>query len=162
MRPISQVRVIALSGLILAAAACARAPSAAGEASIRALDAAYVDAWLTEEATEQERAVLALFESNAAIMPGGGSPPEIGIDNLKNFWFPDGAQPTLVTHFIHDIDDIELSGDLGVVSGRYTLSFSYQDQTVAQAGNYLIVARHRREGWRINRMIWNDQPLTEV
>jgi len=129
---------------------------------MRGLDAAYVDAWLTEDAAEQERAVLALFETNAAIMPGGGSPPEIGIDNLKNFWFPDGAPPTLVTHFTHDIDDIDLSGDLGVVSGRYTLSFSYQDQMVAQAGNYLIVARHRSEGWRINRMIWNDQPLTDV
>lgn len=161
MRRILEFRQIALCGLFLVAA-CGRAPASADEAAIRALDAAYVDAWLIEDAAKQESAVLELFEHNASIMPGGGSPPEVGIDNLRSFWFPDEAPPTLVTHFIHDIDEIELSGDLGVVSGRYTLSFSYQDQNFAQAGNYLIVARLRPGGWRIVRMIWNDQPLTDV
>lgn len=158
------LRIILIAAIAVGAlAACTKkAAPAADEAALRALDDAYVDAWLTAEAAAQEKAVLALFARDAVIMPGGGLPPEDGIQNLKNFWFPDGASPTTVTHFTHDIDDIDVSGDLGVVSGRYTLSFVYESQTVSQAGNYLIVAEAAAGRWRITRMIWNDQPLTEV
>lgn len=156
-------RVFAISLLTaFALAACAKTPAPAGESSLRELDAAYVEAWLTEDAADQEKAVLALFDRNAVIMPGGGLLPEDGINNLKKFWFPDGASPTIVTHFTHEIDEVDMSGDLGVVSGRYTLSFTYENQSIAQAGNYLFVAEHSARGWRIKRMIWNDQPLTEV
>ena len=154
-------RFLAIS-FAIALAACAKAPAPADGTSLRALDDAYVAAWLTADAADQEKAVLALFDREAIIMPGGGLPPESGVANLKNFWFPKDAPPTVVTHFTHDIGDIETSAELGVVSGRYTLSFTYQDQSIARAGNYLIVARLRPEGWRINRMIWNDQPLTDV
>ncbi len=152
----------AVAVLAVLVSGCAKAPPPADEASLRALDAAYVDAWLREDAAAQEKAVLALFDREAVIMPGGGLPPEDGIGNLKNFWFPDGASPTVVTHFDHDIDEVEVSGPLGVVSGRYTLSFTFENQSITQAGNYMIVAHQNSGGWRIRRMIWNDQPLTEV
>jgi ketosteroid isomerase-like protein len=154
------IAVVAASAFALAA--CAKAPAPADEPSLRALDAAYVEAWLNDDATRQEKQVLALFDRDAVIMPGGGLPPENGIRDLKNFWFPDGASPTIVTHFRHDIGTVEVSGDLGVVSGRYTLSFTYENQSIAQAGNYMIVARNGAGGWRIKKMIWNDQPLTDV
>jgi hypothetical protein len=143
-------------------ASCAKEPPSADEASLRALDAAYVEAWLTEDVAAQEKEVLALFDRNAVIMPGGGLAPEVGIVNLKNFWFPDGAPPTIVTQFTHAIEDVDLSQDLGIIAGRYTLNFTYENQSVAQAGNYLFVARNTSNGWRITRMIWNDQQLTEV
>ncbi|MGE0183447.1 MAG: DUF4440 domain-containing protein [Parvularculaceae bacterium] len=146
----------------LALAACAKAPVPAEEASLRALDAAYVAAWLNEDSAAQEEAVLALFDRGAVIMPGGGLPPEDGIGNLKKFWFPNGASPTFVTHFEHDIANVDIAGDLGVVSGRYTLGFTYENQSIAQTGNYMLVARSGAEGWRIVRMIWNDQSLTDV
>jgi hypothetical protein len=152
----------AAAALIVAAMSCSKAPAPATEDALRSLDAAYVEAWLVEDAAQQEKAVLALFDRNAVIMPGGGLPPESGLANLKNFWFPDGAPPTFVTHFTHEIDEIELADDLGVVSGRYTLSFTYENQSITQAGNYLFVAENSANGWRIKRMIWNDQPLTEV
>jgi ketosteroid isomerase-like protein len=158
---------LAIPSLIAAAAlaltACAKTPAAPpDEAALRALDGDYVEAWLVEDAAQQEKAVLALFSRDAVIMPGGGLPPESGIGNLKNFWFPENAAPTRVTHFTHQIDDVDLSGELGVVSGRYTLSFTYDDQSITQAGNYVIVAEGAAGKWRIKRMIWNDQPLTEV
>ncbi|HNR76837.1 MAG TPA: nuclear transport factor 2 family protein [Parvularculaceae bacterium] len=159
MNPIARLlTALAVSAL----AACVKAPVAADEAGLRALDAAYVAAWLNQDAAEQEAAVLALFDRNAVILPGGGSPPEDGIGNLRNFWFPEGAAPTFVTHFEHDIADVDIAGGLGVVSGRYTLAFTYENQSMAQAGNYMIVAKNDAKGWRIVRMIWNDQPLTEV
>lgn len=147
---------------VLSLVNCAKAPPPADEASLRALDAAYVEAWLIEDPDAQEKAVLALFDRDAVIMPGGGLEPESGIANLKKFWFPDNAPPTTVTQFTHDIEKIDISGDLGVVAGRYTLNFNYENQSVAQAGNYLIVAKNGQDGWRIERMIWNDQQLTEV
>lgn len=154
-RPIALVAALALF-------ACARTPATADEASLRALDEAYVKAWLTEDASDQEKAVLALFDRDAVIMPGGGLQPADGIVNLKGFWFPEGAPPTIVTHFTHEIGDLDVEGGLGVVSGRYALSFTYDNQSVAQAGKYLFVARATPTGWRITQMIWNDQPLTEV
>ena len=151
------------AAFLIIVSSCARSPTgAADEAGLRALDAAYVDAWLTTEPSDQEKAVLALFDRAAVIMPGGGLSPEVGIANLKNFWFPDGAPPTIVNHFTHDIAHTDISGNLGVISGRYALSFTYENQSIAQAGNYLIVAEHGVAGWRIRRMIWNDQPLTDV
>ena len=95
-------------------------------------------------------------------MPGGGLQPETGISNLKKFWFPDGASPMVVTHFEHDVDDVDVSDEIGVLSGRYAMSFTYENQSIAQSGNYLIVARNSAGGWRIIRMIWNDKPMTEV
>lgn len=154
---------VGITALIAAAApGCARQAAAPEATSLRALDAAYVEAWLEDDVQRQESAVLDLFARDAVIMPGGGAAPSSGIDSLRNFWFPDGAPPTSVTHFSHDIDEVELSGDLGVISGRYALSFLYDGRSVAQAGNYLIVAKNGPRGWKIKRMIWNDQPLTEV
>ncbi len=153
---------LASFALALALAACAKAPPPADETSLRALDAAYRDAWLAQDATAQEKAVLALFDKDAVIMPGGGVSPEIGVSSLKQFWFPDGAPATEVTHFDRQIDKVDIAGDLGVVSGRYTLGFTFDNQSVSQAGNYLFVARNTGDGWRIIRMIWNDQPLTDV
>ena len=155
------IRLLALT-LAVILASCAKAPAPADETSLRALDAAYVEAWMIEDVADQEQAVLALFDRDAVIMPGGGLPSENGVANLKNFWFPQGAPPTIVTHFNHEIDEVDLSGDLGVVSGRYTLGFTYENQSIAQAGNYLFVAKNTAGGWRIKRMIWIDQPLTEV
>lgn len=156
------LRAAMVAAPLFIVAACSKAPAPAGEEALRALDAAYVDAWLTADAAEQEKKVLALFAKDAVIMPGGGLRPEEGTENLKSFWFPEGASPTIVNHFEHAIDDVAIDGNLGVVSGRYTLSFTYDNQTVSQAGNYLIVAEGGAGGWRITRMIWNDQPLTEV
>ncbi len=160
----TSVQRIIFAGAALASVhtGCAKAPQPGDEPSLRALDDAYVEAWLTQDPGDQEKAVLALFAKDAVIMPGGGLPPEDGINNLKNFWFPDGAPPTNVTHFTHEIDAVDVSGDLGILSGRYTLSFTYENQSITQAGNYMIVAENGAGGWRINRMIWNDQPLTEV
>lgn len=147
---------------LMLVAACAKAPPPADEASLRALDAAYVEAWLVDDAAAQEKAVLALFDRDAVIMPGGGATTETGIGDLKNFWFPADGAPASVTHFTHEIGDIDQSGNLGVIAGRYTLSFTYDNQSVTQVGNYLFVAENGAQGWRIKRMIWNDQSLTDV
>lgn len=147
---------------MLLAGACSRGPAPVDEKSLRDLYSAYVEAWLKDDTAEQEKAVLALFSRDAVIMPGGGLPPAEGLKSLREFWFPDGGGPTKVTHFTHEIDSVDVAAPIGVVSGRYTMSFAHEGQSVTQAGNYMIVAVQAGGGWRIKRMIWNDAPLTEV
>jgi len=163
---VKQLLFFCASVSIVAAAGCARneiAPAPELEdAALRSLDAAYVEAWLKPDREKQERAVLALFDKRAVIMPGEGMAPAKGQKALGEFWFPDGEPPTEVSHFTHDIEAVDIAGDLGVVSGRYTLSFDYSERSFAQNGNYLFVARRISGEWKIMRMIWNDQPLTDV
>jgi hypothetical protein len=151
------------AALWLAACVEAEPPGApAAKEGLRALDRAYAEAWLSPSPKGQERAVLALFDQQAVIMPDGGAGPEEGVGSLRRFWFPDNAPATTVTHFEREIDEIEIEGDLGVVSGRYVLSFSYDGRDLTQKGNYVLVARYSGRAWKIRRMIWNDAPLTDV
>jgi len=151
------------SALVLAACAdnAPPAPTAAEEA-LRALDRAYADAWLAPSPDAQERAVLALFDRDAVIMPDGAAGPEEGVASLRRFWFPEDAPSTTVSHFERSIDAVDVDGNLGVVSGRYVLSFRYDGRDLTQKGNYILVARYAGGAWKIRRMIWNDAPLTDV
>ncbi|MDZ7627308.1 MAG: nuclear transport factor 2 family protein [Parvularculaceae bacterium] len=161
--PTHTLRYIAVMGLLLSGCAKTELPSGpASEDALRALDRAYAEAWLAPSQTNQERAVLALFDRSAVIMPDGAAGPEEGVASLRQFWFPDDAPSTTVTHFEREIDDIEIEGALGVVSGRYILSFSFGGRDLTQKGNYVLVARYGGGAWKIRRMIWNDAPLSDV
>lgn len=158
-----QFLIPVVATFLLAACVDPDPPAApAAEEGLRALDRAYAEAWLAPSPAEQERAVLALFDREAVIMPDGAAGPEEGVSSLRRFWFPDDAPATTVSHFERQIDDIEVNGDLGVVSGRYVLSFRYDGRDMTQKGNYILVARYGGGAWRIKRMIWNDAPLTDV
>lgn len=159
-----RLRPLSIGAALLLGACADRAPSAppAAVEGLRALDRAYAEAWLAPTPGDQERAVLALFDRDAVILPDGAAGPEEGISSLRRFWFPEDAPATTVTHFDRVIDDIEAEGNLGVVSGRYVLSFRYEGRDLTQKGNYVLVARYAGGAWRIKRMIWNDAPLTDV
>lgn len=134
--------------------------SAQDVGSLRALDAAYVDAWKQEGSAAQSAALLPLFEPDAVIMPGAGADPARGQAALKEFWFPAGASATDVTRFEHQIDAVEGEGDFAYVSGRARLDFTYEGSAVKQEGNFLFIAKRGSDGnWRIRRMIWNNRTL---
>lgn len=130
------------------------------EAALRSLDQAYVEAWKRDGTLAQKEALLPLFTGNAVIMPGGGAEPRQGLQALENFWFPEGAPPTNVRTFEHEIQGLEVSGDLGVVHGRFRLDFEYDGKEFSQVGNFLISASRQDAGeWRIQQMIWNNRTL---
>lgn len=151
-------RACILAAFALALAACARAPTAPADAdaAIRSVDAAYVEGWLKEDPREQERAVMALFTADASVMPADGAPSRVGADEIRAFWFPKDAPPTIVTRFIHDIAAVDADGAVGAVHGRYEMSFTYEGADYAQSGSYLMVMRRSGDDWRIARMIWNS------
>lgn len=119
-----------------------------------------MDAWKEQGTARQEAALLPLFAEDAVIMPGGGTEPKRGSSELREFWFPEGAPPTNVRSFEHVVHGVNIQDGLGVVHGRSRLEFEYDGREVVQEGNYLIVARQRRDaGWEITRMIWNNRAL---
>lgn len=150
----------ALSVSAVLAACSADKAGGDAEAALRTLDEAYVAAWLEADPKEQEKRVLALFAREAILLPGGGIDPQQGVNSLRSFWFPADSPPTQVSLFSHDILDLEVEGDMGVVSGRYSLEFSYQGVAYAQSGNYMMIASKSAGGWKISRMIWNDRTVT--
>jgi ketosteroid isomerase-like protein len=150
---------VLLAAATLAACAANKAGSA-DEAALRKLDDAYVAAWLNADPEDQEKRVLDLFAREAILLPGGGIEPQQGVDALRSFWFPAESPPTVVTLFSHDIVDLEVEGEMGVVSGKYALEFSYQGVAYAQSGNYMMIASKGAGGWKISRMIWNDRTVT--
>ena len=134
--------------------------SQGAEEALRALDQAYVDAWLLPGSERQQAALLSLFAADAVIMPGGGTPPKRGKAELASFWFPKGAPPTNVRAFKHVVHGVDVEDGLGVVFGRSSLEFEYGGTEVAQEGNFLLTARRGDGGeWQITRMIWNNRTL---
>lgn len=144
-------------GSVLFLVSCAR-DDAGGASDLRALDAAYVSAWKNEDAAAQREAVMALFASDAVIMPDGGAEPKRGKNAISAFWFSDDTPATKVIEFTHSIDSIETENDLGVIRGRFSLEFEYGSQRVKEEGNFQIVARRGPEGkWKIGQFIWNSR-----
>jgi hypothetical protein len=150
----------ALLAAAMLAACAGKTSSGDAEASLRSLDEAYVAAWLESDPKAQEKQVLELFAREAILLPGGGIEPQQGVDALRSFWFPADSPPTVVTLFSHDIVDLEVEGEMGVVSGKYALEFSYQGVAYAQSGNYMMIASQGPACWKISRMIWNDRTVT--
>jgi uncharacterized protein (TIGR02246 family) len=154
------MRVVkAIFAVVVLVAACAKAPTAPtdSDAAIRALDDAYIAAWLENDPSAQEKAVLALFAEDATIMPGDGSSPHQGRDKIESFWFPEGASPTEVTSFTHEIAAVDADATVGAVHGSYALSFRYEGANYSQSGAYLMVVRKSGADWKISRMIWNNR-----
>ncbi|MDQ6871859.1 MAG: hypothetical protein M3037_07565, partial [Gemmatimonadota bacterium] len=92
------------SGVLLALIAACAAPAAdsvrstlrltaADERAIRAVDSAYVTAWLGDDTT----AVLATLAPDAILMPAGQH-PLAGTDAIRGFWWPvDGSHTRILT-----------------------------------------------------------------
>lgn len=153
----------ALAGLG-ALAACTSQPVSpeTDAAALHALDKAYTAAWMHPTLQEQEDAVLALFAEDAAILPGAGTEPSYGKEAIREFWFPKGSPPTLVSVFEHTMTDYTVSGDLAVYHGRYTLRFDYDGAAYSQLGNYMVEAERQSDGtWLVATMTWNDHRTDE-
>ena len=71
------------------------------EQQIRALEQAYVDAWLRDDTA----AILATLSPDVVLMPGG-SHPLVGLDAAREFWWPNDGSRTTITTYTTTIDEI--------------------------------------------------------
>lgn len=155
----SRAAMVAI-GLVLAA--CSQqhkrpADEAGDRAALIALDQAYAENWARNDGD----AVMGLFAEDAVIIPHDGDDPHVGTAAIREFWFPEGAPPVLVTTFEHRVTEASISNGQGVAWGRFSLAFDYEAQRYAYDGNFLLTARKREDGtWEITHLTWNDPPPT--
>ena len=64
--------------------------------ALHSLDRAYVKAWREDGTEAQAEALLKLFAPDAIVYPGRGRGPLSGVEELRAFWFPEGAPPTRI------------------------------------------------------------------
>lgn len=132
--------------------------SAADVAKVRAVSEAYAAAWLSND----PQAVLKLFSDDAVLIPQG-SRPVVGIEAVKNFWWPAGGGHTTIKSFDVTTDEVGGEGDVAYVRGSYQFSFSYEDKgkttELTNTGNYMMIMRRGPDGsWRISHRMWGDLP----
>ncbi|HEU5039915.1 MAG TPA: nuclear transport factor 2 family protein [Gemmatimonadales bacterium] len=149
--------------LLLAGAlgACGRRPAVRDQAAERdrllAVNDAYRSAWLTGDSA----AVLRLFAPDAVLLPHHGDPPVVGLEAIREFWWPPGVPPTTVTTLDITTEDAAVDGDVGTLWGRFTLAFTFEadgrPQSLRNSGTYLMVLRRQPDGeWRITHRMWDD------
>jgi uncharacterized protein (TIGR02246 family) len=117
----------------------------------------YADAW---KANDQKR-VLATLLPDAVLMPSGLAPVS-GTKAITRFWFPTDRPATRVLDIALTIEEVRLDGDLAVVSGSGTLTYTPITNNKPAAARtlrswYINVLRRQPDGrWLIARRAWSD------
>jgi uncharacterized protein (TIGR02246 family) len=122
--------------------------------ALRALDQAYVEAWLADDTA----AVLETLAPDAVLMPAGARPlatPEA----IREFWWPRDGSRTRVTRYTTTVDEIAGAQDLAYIRGTGRLSFVYDKDTLhlertSQTMTLTVLARAADGKWRIRRRMW--------
>lgn len=132
------------------------APAAAA-AQVQAVIEGYRAAWLRGDSA----AVLRLFAPDAVLLPHHGDLPVVGRSAIAAFWWSPSAPTTTITTLEQTTEGMQVEGRTGVVWGRFTLAFSYQDEgrthSLRNSGTYLMVLRRESDGeWRITHRMWDD------
>ena len=127
-------------------------------AAIRALDTAFVEAWLRDDTA----AVLRLFQPDAILFPPGSEPVE-GLAAIRAYWWPTDGSHTRITAFTREV--AEVGGTLGLAyfRGGATLAWVYQKdgKETAQTSRStdLVLLTPGGDGhWRISRQMWSQRP----
>jgi uncharacterized protein (TIGR02246 family) len=124
-------------------------------AALRELDQAYAAEWIAGDAD----GVMALFTSDATLVPHHGDKPVKGHEAIRNFWFNPDYPPTIVPEWTRTPTEFFVSGDVGVIRGTARLVWEYDGtRTTIPNGNYVMIAVRVEDGWRIRMLTWNDDP----
>jgi uncharacterized protein (TIGR02246 family) len=126
------------------------------EKAIRAINAAYVKAWLENS----EEKVMALFEEGSSITPSGVGYFK-GKDKIRSFWFPKDSSTTVIEKFTNEIITIRHEKDVIVTMSNSKLTWNYSKGTMymarEQEGYALTFFRRQSDrSWRIWKQVWSD------
>ncbi len=127
-------------------------------AAIRALDTAFVQAWLRDDTA----AVLRFFHPNAILLPPGAEPVE-GLAAIRAYWWPTDGSHTRIKSFTREIVEIDGTPELAYFRGTAALGWVYQKggKESTQSGrstDLVLVTPDASKQWRILRQMWNQQP----
>jgi uncharacterized protein (TIGR02246 family) len=147
---------------LAAAVVCGRNASARATLSPEARSAAsaatlaYRDAWLSN-APEK---VMATLTPDAVLLPSGME-PIAGAAAIRAFWWPADGPATTITAMEQTIAEITGEGDLAIVRGHGSLTFTMRqdgrEATRTQRSTFLNVVRRQADGsWKITHRMWSD------
>jgi uncharacterized protein (TIGR02246 family) len=151
--------------LLLGVAGCGTVGTAASRtltdrdrAAIRALDTAFVQAWLRDDTA----AVLRLFHSDAILLPPGAEAVQ-GLSAIRAYWWPTDGSHTRIQSFTREILEIEGTPELAYFRGTAALGWVYQKrgkQTTqsSRSSDLVLVTPDSSGHWRILRQMWNQLP----
>jgi uncharacterized protein (TIGR02246 family) len=127
-------------------------------AAIRALDTAFVQAWLRDDTA----GVLALFHPDAVIVPPGGRPVH-GLRGIRAYWWPEDGSHTRITGFTRELAEVEGTPALAWFRGVAALDWVYakdgKEAAQSSRSNELVLVAPDPAGhWRITRQIWAPAP----
>jgi uncharacterized protein (TIGR02246 family) len=160
LRFLPPVALFLLSACRATSAGPARPPglSVRDRAAIRALDTAFVQAWLRDDTS----GVLALFHPDAVLIPPGGR-PVAGLPAIRAYWWPDDGSHTRITTFTRELAEVEGTPALAWFRGVAALGWVYRKDgkeatQTSQSNDLVLVTPDRAGRWRITRQMWAPAP----
>jgi ketosteroid isomerase-like protein len=128
--------------------------SAEDDRAIRAVDSAYVAAWLKDDTA----GVLNTLASDAVMLPAGQFPLTTTAE-IKAYWWPSDSSHTRILTFQRVVDELHGAGDIAYMRGRDSLTFSYDKGSVhtqqSSRSMTLGVLRKSADGaWKMSRTMW--------
>lgn len=127
-------------------------------ASIRALDTAFVNAWLRDDTA----GVLRLFDPAAILLPPGAA-PVAGLAAIKAYWWPSDGSHTRITAFTRDVAEIDGTRRLAFLRATASLAWvspGSRSRTphTSRSTDLVLVSRDSIGHWRIVRQMWSPLP----
>jgi ketosteroid isomerase-like protein len=122
--------------------------------ALRALDQAYVEAWLADDTV----AVLRTLAPDAVMMPAGARPLTTP-DAIRDFWWPSDGSHTRITQYTTTIDEMAGGPFLAYMRGTGRLTFTYVKDTLrlhqtTRTMTLTLLTRAPDGRWRIRSRMW--------
>ena len=125
--------------------------------AIRALDSAYVAAWLRDDTA----GVLNTLAPDAVLLAAGQFPLTTPAE-IKAFWWPGDSSRTRILTFDRVVDELRGAGDIAYMRGRDSLTYTYDKGSThtRQSSRSMTLGVLRKSpdgGWKISRMMWGTR-----
>jgi ketosteroid isomerase-like protein len=138
---------------------CSESLSSADAAAIKSVIEAYQASWLKGDVAGVQHTLTA----ESVLLPSHGAEPVVGLERIKEFWWPKHAPPTKILRLDISVDGIGGNTCLAYARGADTVAWStIQDGKPTRTqhkGTYLNVMKKMSDGsWRILQHMWDDQP----
>jgi uncharacterized protein (TIGR02246 family) len=144
----STLRVVAIVGMLIVSSVGAGCTGEGEDdlsqgdiVAMRNLNEVYTTAWLDND----QEAVMEVFTEDAVLIPHHGAEAVVGDEAIRGFFWPADGPAVDVTEFTLRPDEITGNDGLGMVRGRFSLSFSLQGEkrVFSNDGNYVMILRRR-------------------
>jgi uncharacterized protein (TIGR02246 family) len=149
--------------VLLIAGGCTSAPPASttftaeDERAVRALDSAFVTAWLRDDTT----GVMNTLAPDAVLLPAGQQPLATP-DAIRALWWPADGSHTRILTFDRAIDEVGGEGNAAWMRRTDSLTFTYAkggttSQLTSRSMSLALLRRQTDGSWRFSRVMWGNR-----